>query len=92
MLVVDDEESIRELVRDGLAVRGVHVDVAASGEEALLLTARRPPTTPCLCDLNLSGPVPAATLSGRRVVRADCRTERADADPAGAPQSRFSCL
>ena len=37
VLVVDDEESIREIVQEGLAARGVKVDCAANSEEALLL-------------------------------------------------------
>ncbi len=52
VLVVDDEESIRELVRDGLAVRGARVDVAASAEEALSLIKRHTYHA-VLCDLNL---------------------------------------
>ena len=37
VLVVDDEEGIRDLVRDGLTARRMRVDVAASAEEALAM-------------------------------------------------------
>jgi CheY-like chemotaxis protein len=65
VLVVDDEESIRQLVRDGLGVRGVHVEEAASGEEALeRLQARTYDAV--LCDLNLSRGV-TGRISGHEV-------------------------
>jgi PAS domain S-box-containing protein len=65
LLVVDDEESIRELVRDGLSVRGVRVDVAATAEEALSLVERHAYDF-VLCDLNLRGGAgPEASLSSR---------------------------
>ena len=57
-LVVDDEESIRDLVQDGLASRGMLVDCAANPQEALNLAAQRQYDA-ILCDLNLresSGP------------------------------------
>ncbi len=52
VLVVDDEESIREMIREGLSARGFHVQTAASGEEALSLLERRT-FHAILCDLNL---------------------------------------
>ncbi len=52
ILIVDDEESIRELVSDGLRSRDIEVDCAASSEEALELAARHTYDT-ILCDLNL---------------------------------------
>jgi CheY-like chemotaxis protein len=52
ILVVDDEESIREMIREGLAARGFNVQTAASVEEALSLMERRP-FHAVLCDLNL---------------------------------------
>ncbi len=52
VLVVDDEESIREMVREGLSARGFQVQVAAGVEEALSLMDRRP-FHAVLCDLNL---------------------------------------
>ena len=65
ILVVDDEESIRELVRDGLAVRGVRVDVAACAEEALSLVKRHTYDA-VLCDLNLRNSLGSdLNLSGR---------------------------
>ena len=52
ILVVDDEESIREMIREGLAARNFNVQTAASVEEALSLMARFP-FHAVLCDLNL---------------------------------------
>jgi PAS domain S-box-containing protein len=54
VLVVDDEESIREIVQQGLAARGMIVRDAASSEAALSLLE----SSPCevvLCDFNLPG-------------------------------------
>ncbi len=53
VLVLDDEESLRSLLSEGLTARGLHVDCAASLEEALACLARRAPDV-LLCDLNLS--------------------------------------
>jgi two-component system response regulator PilR (NtrC family) len=52
ILVVDDEESIREMIREGLAARGFNVETAASVEEALSRMGRRS-FHAVLCDLNL---------------------------------------
>jgi CheY-like chemotaxis protein len=52
ILVVDDEECIRELVADSLGARGVSVDCAASSEQALELVARHSYDA-ILCDLHL---------------------------------------
>jgi PAS domain S-box-containing protein len=52
IMVVDDEESILELVTDSLSARGCHVDCAASSEHALEL-ANRNVYDVVLCDLNL---------------------------------------
>jgi CheY-like chemotaxis protein len=52
VLVVDDEESIREMIREGLSGRGFHVQAAASVEEALSLMERHA-FHAVLCDLNL---------------------------------------
>ena len=52
VLVVDDEESIREMIREGLSARGFHVQGAASVEEALSLMERSS-FHAVLCDLNL---------------------------------------
>jgi two-component system NtrC family sensor kinase len=52
MLLVDDEESIRELVSESLRARNILVDAAASSEEGLDLAARHSYDV-ILCDLNL---------------------------------------
>lgn len=54
VLVLDDEESIRSLLREGLTAHGLQVDCAASAEEALALIFRRSYAV-LLCDLKLSG-------------------------------------
>jgi two-component system NtrC family sensor kinase len=54
LLIVDDEESIREIVQDGLSARGMHVECAASSEEALTLLAGNTYDM-VLCDFNLPG-------------------------------------
>jgi CheY-like chemotaxis protein len=54
VFVVDDEESIREIVQEGLSARGMIVEGASSSEEALsLLPARTYDFV--LCDYNLPG-------------------------------------
>jgi len=52
VLVVDDEESIREMIREGLSARGFYVQAAAGVEEALSVMERRT-FHAVLCDLNL---------------------------------------
>src|ERR1700752_1276052 len=54
LLIVDDEESIREIVQDGLSARGMNVECAASSEEALTLLAGDTYDM-VLCDFNLPG-------------------------------------
>ena len=54
LLIVDDEESIREIVQDGLSARGMNVECAASSEEALTLLAGNTYEI-VLCDFNLPG-------------------------------------
>jgi CheY-like chemotaxis protein len=54
ILVVDDEESIRMLLLEGLTAHGLHVDCAATAEEALGFVLRGKYDA-ILCDLNLSG-------------------------------------
>jgi two-component system KDP operon response regulator KdpE len=61
VLVVDDERSIRRALEINLSVRGYAVDVAATGEEALVLAARHHPDVVIL-DLGLPG------ISGREVI------------------------
>jgi len=52
ILVLDDEESIRMLLEEGLSAQGLQVDCAATAEEALTLAGRRFYDA-LLCDLNL---------------------------------------
>jgi PAS domain S-box-containing protein len=52
ILVLDDEESIRMLLEEGLSAQGLQVDCAATPEEALALAGRRFYDA-LLCDLNL---------------------------------------
>jgi CheY-like chemotaxis protein len=53
VLVLDDEESLRSLLMEGLTARDLDVDCAATLDEALALLAKRSPDA-ILCDLNLS--------------------------------------
>lgn len=54
VLVLDDEESIRLLLAEGLGAQGLSVDCAASAEQALSLVLGRKYDV-LLCDLKLSG-------------------------------------
>jgi PAS domain S-box-containing protein len=80
LLVVDDEEGIREMVRDGISSRGARVDVASSGEEALCLMESRSYDV-VLCDLNLKPVVPSA-ISARELFARASRLTVADRAPA----------
>jgi PAS domain S-box-containing protein len=62
ILVVDDEESILELVTDSLVARGCLVDRAASSEQALDF-ANRNAYDVILCDLNLES-ISGSVVSG----------------------------
>jgi PAS domain S-box-containing protein len=53
VLVLDDEESLRSLLYEGLTARELHVDCAATLDEALAFLAERSPDV-ILCDINLS--------------------------------------
>jgi two-component system NtrC family sensor kinase len=53
ILILDDEESLRSLLFEGLVTRELRVDCAGTLEEALALAAQHPPDV-LLCDLNLS--------------------------------------
>src|SRR6185312_7100803 len=55
LLVIDDEEGIRELVGNSLSARGLSVDCAATAEEALNFSTRNSYDA-ILCDLHLAGP------------------------------------
>jgi PAS domain S-box-containing protein len=57
VLVIDDEESIRMLLMEGLSGHGLRVDCAATAEEALGFVLRGKYDA-LLCDLNLSGTGP----------------------------------
>jgi len=59
ILVLDDEESIRLLLSEGLAAHGLKVDCAANAEEALQLVLGRKYDV-ILCDMKLSGSGPNA--------------------------------
>lgn len=59
ILVVDDEESIRMLLGEGLTAQGLHVDCVATAEEALSLVLHGKYDA-ILCDLNLAGTGPNA--------------------------------
>jgi len=66
ILVLDDEESLRMLLEEGLSVQGLRVDSAATPAEALALVSRRTYDV-FLCDLNLSAAgLPA---NGRQVAQ-----------------------
>ncbi len=71
VLVLDDEESLRSLLLEGLSARGLLVDCAASVGEALAFVSRRSPDV-ILCDLNLSqdgGPL-SGKLAAERLLAA----------------------
>jgi PAS domain S-box-containing protein len=54
VLVVDDEESIREIIYEGLSARGMKVHGVASSEEAMAYLAAKPCDV-VVCDFNLPG-------------------------------------
>jgi PAS domain S-box-containing protein len=64
VLVLDDEESIRMLLSEGLGAHGLKVDSAGTAEQALSLVLGRKYDV-LLCDLNLS--VPGPNGDGRKV-------------------------
>jgi PAS domain S-box-containing protein len=53
ILILDDEESIRMLLEEGLSAHGMRVDCAANSQEALELV-RKHTYDVALCDVNLS--------------------------------------
>jgi len=62
VLVLDDEESIRSLLEEGLSLHGLRVTCAASSDEAAQLAVKESFDV-LLCDLNLGGM--GGTGSGR---------------------------
>jgi PAS domain S-box-containing protein len=78
ILVLDDEESIRMLLEEGLSAHGMHVDCAANSQEALELVSNHAYDL-VLCDVNLSsgGPGP----SGREVASQIAASSRSAAKP-----------
>jgi len=71
ILVLDDEESIRLLLEEGLSAHGMRVDCAATPEEALSFIGQRAYDA-LLCDLNLvAGGSPASGQSAaQRILEA----------------------
>jgi PAS domain S-box-containing protein len=68
VLVIDDEESIRMLLEEGLSTHGIKVDCAGSSNEALQLAGQRNYEV-LLCDLNLLS-AGGLKVGGREVVDA----------------------
>jgi len=66
VLVIDDEESIRMLLEEGLSACGLRVDCVGDAEAAAALLAKRPYDV-LLCDLNLLR-AGGGKISGRDVV------------------------
>jgi PAS domain S-box-containing protein len=66
VLVLDDEESIRMLLEEGLSARGLHIDCAGNAEAAVALVGRRSYDV-LLCDLNLSC-AGGGKVNGREIV------------------------
>lgn len=65
VLVVDDEPQIRKALKVNLAARGYEVDLAATGEEALVLAADHHPDV-VLLDLGLPGVDGIGVIEGLR--------------------------
>jgi PAS domain S-box-containing protein len=78
ILVLDDEESIRMLLEEGLSAHGMHVDCAANSQEALELV-RQHNYDLALCDVNLSNNNPGP--SGRETARHIAESARTGAKP-----------
>jgi PAS domain S-box-containing protein len=75
VLVLDDEESLRMLLEEGLSVHGLRVDCAATPAEALALVSRRAYDI-FLCDLNLTAAGQPA--DGRKVTQQILAAARAN--------------
>jgi PAS domain S-box-containing protein len=78
ILVLDDEESIRMLLEEGLSAQGMRVDCAANSQEALELV-RNHAYDLVLCDVNLSGN--GTGPSGREVALQIAASSRSAAKP-----------
>src|SRR5439155_245840 len=73
VLVLDDEESLRMLLQEGLSAHGLRVGYAATTEEALALVTRSSYDA-FLCDLHLSsgGFFVNGRESAARILEAPC--------------------
>jgi len=71
VLVLDDEDSIRSLLEEGLSVNGLHVSSVATAEEAASLISTRP-FDALLCDMRLksSGPFSDGRAAAAHVLSA----------------------
>jgi CheY-like chemotaxis protein len=86
VLVLDDEESIRMLLDEGLSAQGLQVDCVATVEEALT-HLKRIPYDVLLCDLHLSSG--GFALDGRDAVRRDwANAQRAQASASTTANTR----
>ena len=74
VLIVDDDRDTREMYSESLKADGFDAIPAASGEEALRLASKIPPTV-VVTDLRLSGKIDGLELARR--LRADDRTAAA---------------
>ncbi|HXN54340.1 MAG TPA: PAS domain S-box protein [Candidatus Acidoferrum sp.] len=78
ILILDDEESIRMLLEEGLSAHGMRVDCAANSREALELVSNSAYDL-ILCDVNLSGG--GAGPSGREAALQIVASSRSTAKP-----------
>jgi PAS domain S-box-containing protein len=78
VLVLDDEESIRMLLEEGLSAHGMRVDCATNSEEALDLVRKRSYDL-ALCDVNLSSG--GQRLSGREAALQIVESSRSGTKP-----------
>ncbi len=77
-LIVDDEESIREIVQEGLSARGMKVHAVASSEEAMTYLEANPCDV-VICDFNLPG------MSGEKFFEQLAASGRSASAGAGVP-------
>jgi PAS domain S-box-containing protein len=71
VLLVDDEEALRELLAQNLEDRGYHVLVAAGGEEALALLAGGEAADVLVTDLSMPGMNGIALIRAAQTLRAE---------------------